>query len=187
MTVAPKKDRLSPPLMLAFRSAHAARDARKKLDLRDESGERVIAGRRAAGRMPITEAAAAPRGRQRSRSADEHGCAGIDRDLTRSRTRANLDPEFWLPGHCAPLDRRDLGRRPQGRDRVSPDALTNRGSTARRSGRRRDKADRRRSELQAALCRPRRPVLRCRSTFPSNSSPTSISTAATSRSTGFSR
>jgi type VI secretion system protein ImpF len=55
MTIARKKDRLSPPLMLAFRSAHEARDARKKLNLRDESGERVIAGRRSAGRFPISE------------------------------------------------------------------------------------------------------------------------------------
>ncbi|MGO4715580.1 type VI secretion system baseplate subunit TssE [Bradyrhizobium sp. 2TAF24] len=42
--------------MLAFRAAHAAHDARKKLDLRDEFGERVIAGRRSAGRFPISEA-----------------------------------------------------------------------------------------------------------------------------------
>ena len=51
-----KKDRLSPPLMLAFRAAHEARDARKKLDLRDQSGERIIAGRRSTGRHPISEA-----------------------------------------------------------------------------------------------------------------------------------
>jgi type VI secretion system protein ImpF len=41
--------------MYAFRSAHAARDATKKMDLRDQAGERVIAGRRSAGRAPITE------------------------------------------------------------------------------------------------------------------------------------
>jgi type VI secretion system protein ImpF len=41
--------------MYAFRSAHAARDATKKVDLRDEAGERVIAGRRSVGRAPITE------------------------------------------------------------------------------------------------------------------------------------
>ena len=56
MTLTPKKDRLSPPLMLAFRAAHEARDARKKLDLRDQSGERIIAGRRSTGRHPISEA-----------------------------------------------------------------------------------------------------------------------------------
>ncbi|WGR97046.1 type VI secretion system baseplate subunit TssE [Bradyrhizobium sp. ISRA443] len=55
MTITPKRDRLCPPLMQAFRSAHEARDARKKLNLRDESGERVIAGRRSAGRFPISE------------------------------------------------------------------------------------------------------------------------------------
>jgi type VI secretion system protein ImpF len=41
--------------MFAFRSAHAARDATKKIDLRDEAGDRVIAGRRSVGRAPITE------------------------------------------------------------------------------------------------------------------------------------
>jgi type VI secretion system protein ImpF len=41
--------------MHAFRSAHASRDAKKKLDLRDEAGERVLAGRRASPRVAITE------------------------------------------------------------------------------------------------------------------------------------
>jgi type VI secretion system protein ImpF len=50
-----KKDRLSPPLMFAFRSAHEARDARKKHDLRDESGERIISSRRTTARVAITE------------------------------------------------------------------------------------------------------------------------------------
>jgi type VI secretion system protein ImpF len=50
-----KKNRLSPPLMFAFRSAHAEHDAKKKFDLRDEAGERIIAGRRASVRIPITE------------------------------------------------------------------------------------------------------------------------------------
>lgn len=50
-----KKDRLSPPLMFAFRSAHEARDAKKKHDLRDESGERVISSRRTTARVAITE------------------------------------------------------------------------------------------------------------------------------------
>jgi type VI secretion system protein ImpF len=40
--------------MYAFRGAHAARDAKKKLDLRDESGDRVIASRRSS-RGAITE------------------------------------------------------------------------------------------------------------------------------------
>jgi type VI secretion system protein ImpF len=41
--------------MHAFRSAHAERDAQKKLDLRDESGERLLAGRRLNARVAITE------------------------------------------------------------------------------------------------------------------------------------
>lgn len=52
-----RKDRQSAPLMFAFRAAHAARDAKIKIDLRNEQGERVIAGRRAGGRAPISEAA----------------------------------------------------------------------------------------------------------------------------------
>jgi type VI secretion system protein ImpF len=52
-----RKDRLSPPLMYSFRAAHAARDAAKKIDLRDEAGERIIAGRRSVARTPITESA----------------------------------------------------------------------------------------------------------------------------------
>jgi type VI secretion system protein ImpF len=50
-----KKDRLSPPLMYAFRGAYAAKDAKKKLDLRDEAGERIIASRRSTARGSITE------------------------------------------------------------------------------------------------------------------------------------
>jgi type VI secretion system protein ImpF len=41
--------------MSAFRGAFEARDAKKKIDLRDESGERIIAGRRASPRNAITE------------------------------------------------------------------------------------------------------------------------------------
>jgi type VI secretion system protein ImpF len=50
-----KKDRLSPPLMHAFRSAYEARDAKKKHDLRDEGGERIISSRRMTARTAITE------------------------------------------------------------------------------------------------------------------------------------
>jgi type VI secretion system protein ImpF len=50
-----RSERLSPPLMHAFRAAHAARDAKKELDLRDEGGDRVIAQRRVTGRSAITE------------------------------------------------------------------------------------------------------------------------------------
>jgi type VI secretion system protein ImpF len=41
--------------MFAFREAHEKRDARKKMDLRDEAGERLIAARRASVRTPVSE------------------------------------------------------------------------------------------------------------------------------------
>lgn len=49
-----KNDRLSPPLMHAFRAAHRERDASVPVDIRDR-GERVIASRRSASRAPISE------------------------------------------------------------------------------------------------------------------------------------
>jgi type VI secretion system protein ImpF len=55
MAITNRNNRLSPPLMHAFRSAHIAKDAKKKLDLRDEAGERVLAGRRLNARVAITE------------------------------------------------------------------------------------------------------------------------------------
>jgi len=55
VSFAPRKNRLSPPLMYAFRSAREKRDAKQRLDLRDEAGERVIAARRAAARTTISE------------------------------------------------------------------------------------------------------------------------------------
>jgi type VI secretion system protein ImpF len=51
----PKRSKLSPPLMQAFRAAARAHDARRPLDLRDEAGERIVAGRRGAARVAITE------------------------------------------------------------------------------------------------------------------------------------
>jgi type VI secretion system protein ImpF len=50
-----KSERLAPPLMFAFRTAHEKKDAKQALDLRDAHGERVIAPRRAPSRSPITE------------------------------------------------------------------------------------------------------------------------------------
>jgi len=49
------KTRLSPPLMHVFRAAHEAKDSRKTIEIRDEHGERVIAGRRLRPRQIITE------------------------------------------------------------------------------------------------------------------------------------
>ncbi|MCK0195928.1 type VI secretion system baseplate subunit TssE [Ancylobacter sp. 6x-1] len=46
---------LTMPFMHAFRAASEARDARLALDLRDTSGERVIAGRRTAARGAVNE------------------------------------------------------------------------------------------------------------------------------------
>jgi len=55
ISTSPRKNRLSPPFMHAFRSAHEKKDAKQKLDLRDAAGERVIAARRAAVRATISE------------------------------------------------------------------------------------------------------------------------------------
>jgi type VI secretion system protein ImpF len=49
------KSRLSPPLMLVFRTAHEAKDAKRAVDLRNSSGDRVIATRRLSVRQVITE------------------------------------------------------------------------------------------------------------------------------------
>jgi len=51
------KTRLSPPLMYVFRAAHEAKDATKKVDLRNSAGDRIIAGRRLQARQVITETA----------------------------------------------------------------------------------------------------------------------------------
>ena len=41
--------------MHAFRAAHEAKDAKKRMDIRDEAGERIIAGRRIRARQAVTE------------------------------------------------------------------------------------------------------------------------------------
>lgn len=55
MAQAQRGVRVGAPFMHAFRAAHAARDATTRQDLRDEQGERVIAGRRATARALINE------------------------------------------------------------------------------------------------------------------------------------
>src|SRR5580704_5361989 len=55
MATLSSRTRLSPPLMHVFRAAHEAKDAKKKVDIRNEAGERVIAGRRLRARQVITE------------------------------------------------------------------------------------------------------------------------------------
>ena len=47
--------RLLPPLHHIFRDSHRAGDAKKPLDLRDEAGNRILAGRRGLGRHPVDE------------------------------------------------------------------------------------------------------------------------------------
>jgi type VI secretion system protein ImpF len=42
------------PLMEAFRAAHADKDARTHLEIREEGGERVIAGRRTSARAAVS-------------------------------------------------------------------------------------------------------------------------------------
>lgn len=50
-----KHDRFIPPLMQVFRAAFRERDAGKPLDLKDESGDRIIAGRRSSPRNAVSE------------------------------------------------------------------------------------------------------------------------------------
>ncbi|MEO1491948.1 MAG: type VI secretion system baseplate subunit TssE [Pseudomonadota bacterium] len=59
MSKARASERLRAPLMYAFRSAAAAGDSKKEIDIRDEAGERVIASRRATGsrRRALSDAA----------------------------------------------------------------------------------------------------------------------------------
>lgn len=49
------KTRLSPPLMHVFRAAHEAKDAAKKVDIRSQEGDRLLAARRLRARQVITE------------------------------------------------------------------------------------------------------------------------------------
>ena len=59
MSNAKPSERLRAPLMYAFRSAAVAGDAKKQVDIRDSSGERVIASRRSTGnrRRSLSDAA----------------------------------------------------------------------------------------------------------------------------------
>lgn len=50
-----KAARLLPPLHHIFADSHRAGDAKKPLDLRDDAGNRIIAGRRGMGRHPVDE------------------------------------------------------------------------------------------------------------------------------------
>src|SRR5581483_10818329 len=51
-----KSNRLAPPLMWAFRSAHEARDARRQFDLGTDGEERILASPKSKAAASITEA-----------------------------------------------------------------------------------------------------------------------------------
>jgi type VI secretion system protein ImpF len=55
MATSSRQSRLSPPLMQVFRTAHEAKDAKQKIDQRNEAGDRLIASRRLRARQAITE------------------------------------------------------------------------------------------------------------------------------------
>jgi type VI secretion system protein ImpF len=52
----PKHDRFVPPIMQAFRAAFRERDSERRLDVRSQEGERVLAGRRTTPRNVVSEA-----------------------------------------------------------------------------------------------------------------------------------
>jgi type VI secretion system protein ImpF len=52
-----KTTRMRTPFMAAFRRAHEEGDATRRIDERDEGGERIVAGRRSTGRSTMSEAA----------------------------------------------------------------------------------------------------------------------------------
>lgn len=75
-----KSDRLSPPLMFAFREAHREKDARKIIDERDSAGVRILAGRRSI-KGSVTEIQLR---------------AQLSRDLNMLLNTVNLDSAFEL-------------------------------------------------------------------------------------------
>lgn len=85
MAKSTKNDRMAPPLMHAFREAFRHRDARKELDLRDETGERIIASRRVQARSWVSEAALR---------------RDLAEDLTRLLNTVNLDSAQDLSDHA---------------------------------------------------------------------------------------
>jgi type VI secretion system protein ImpF len=50
-----RQDRHLPPILHIFREAHVAHDAKKKVELRDEDGARILSGRRVSARQPVSE------------------------------------------------------------------------------------------------------------------------------------
>jgi len=56
MADVPRRSHVSAPLMQVFRAAHQAQDSARKIDMRSEAGERIVAGRRLPARQVVTEA-----------------------------------------------------------------------------------------------------------------------------------
>ena len=111
MTSPDKRTRLSPPLMHVFRAAHAAKDAKKRVDIRDEAGERVLAGRRLRARQVITESVLR---REVARDLDAllntiAMESTIDMSETPEARKSILN--FGIPGSDQPHHRRNRRRR----------------------------------------------------------------------------
>ena len=104
MADATRKTRLAPPLMHVFRAAHSAKDA-KKVDMRTESGERTIAGRRLPARQVITES--------ELRREVVHDLAALLNtvamestvDLSEAAGDSKIDFEFWPSRYFQPHHR----------------------------------------------------------------------------------
>ena len=171
----PRNDRLAPPLMYAFRAAHDKRDAKQRLDLRDEAGERVIATRRVTTRAPISEFGPAARGDVRpARSLQHHQPRRRGRPVRGARS-AQLHPEFRLSRSHLAHDRREQPRRDRARKSKSRSPISSRAWRASRSRRGATWVSRPTSSSCAFSSRPTfAPNL---SAFPSNSSPRSSSSS----------
>ena len=165
---------------MRFAARIEARDAKKKLDLRDESGERVIASRRTAARVAITEPMLRREVARDLDALDEHDRARIDATTCGEFEHVRRSIlNFGIPDiahrRIDEIAVDDISRR----DRDASDATTSRAWSrdtiqvdARQHGRRRRAA--RCASSCARTCRA------SRSTFRSSSSPTSRSTAARS-------
>ena len=91
------RNRLSPPLMYVFRAAHAAKDAKKSVDIRNRGGDRVIAGRRLRARQVITELILRREVSERSGGLVQHSRPGVDPDMNGAPYARKSILNFGLP------------------------------------------------------------------------------------------
>ena len=96
------KTRLSPPLMHVFRAAHEAKDAKKRVDLRNDVGERIIASRRLPARQVITEVVLRLEVLPGSRSIAQRRRAGVDHRHDRNALCAQVNHQFRTSRHFKP-------------------------------------------------------------------------------------